>query len=167
MNIFEIVHGSSTLSLCPFHLTLQYLRLHTHLHTHLCTAYSWLAWWDMSYNCFDDSYKLLANVCCKAVSFEVGDFLITCLQHELWPKYSFTTLQARAMGPSHIINKLGSIAYIPDLPVKLGISSIFKGILEPPCLPFGATRVPKLPFCPHPHTNMGWVGWLVCGIFQW
>ena len=73
----------------------------------------------------NDSYKLLANVHCRDTSFEVGDFLMACVWLEPLPKHFHKKLHARAMGPYQIIKKLGSNAYVLDLPEYLGISSIF------------------------------------------
>jgi len=69
------------------------------------------------------------------------------------------------MGPYQIIKKLGSNAYMLDLPDDLGITHIFnvedltlyRGTFEPPSLPFSAsagTQVPKLPTFPQSHTDI-------------
>ena len=114
----------------------------------------------------NDSYKLSANVHRRDTYFEVGDFVMTCVQPESLPKHFQKKLLARAMDPYPLIRKLGSNAYVLDWPDNLGISHIFyvedltfhRGTFEPPCLPLSAstgTGAPKLP--PHPHTDTGGV----------
>jgi len=61
----------------------------------------------------------------KAVNFEVGDFVMTRIRFKRLPKNSLKKLHAYAIGPYHILRKLGSNAHILDLPSSLGISPIF------------------------------------------
>jgi len=86
----------------------------------------------------------------------MGDFVMARIQPERLPKHSHQRLHARAMGSYQIVRKLGSNAYVLELPDNLGISPIFnvehltlhRGIFEPPNLPFSAaagTQVSKLP----------------------
>ena len=75
------------------------------------------------------------------------DFVMASIRPECLPKQSHKKLHARAIGPYQIIRKLGSNAYVLDLPDNLGISLIFnvedltphRGSFEPPSLPFGAS----------------------------
>jgi len=74
-------------------------------------------------------------------------------------------LHARAIGPYQIIRKLGSNAYVLDLPDNLGISSILnvedltfhRGTFKRPSLPFGASpsiQVPKPSTFPQSHIDI-------------
>jgi len=101
----------------------------------------------------------------RAVNFNEGDFVITRIRPERFPKNSLEKLHARVTGPYQIIRQLGSNAHVLDLPDSLDISPIFnvedltlhQSTFEPPCLPFGvstSTQVPRLPPLPQPNTNI-------------
>lgn len=62
----------------------------------------------------NDNYKLSVDVRRRDISFEVGDFVMTCIRPERFPKHSHRKLHARAMGPYRIVRKFGSNAYVLD-----------------------------------------------------
>jgi len=64
-------------------------------------------------------------MCCRAMNFEVDDFVMARIQPEQFPKNSLKKLHARAMGPYQITWQLWSNVYVLDLPDSLGISPIF------------------------------------------
>lgn len=86
------------------------------------------------------------------------------IRPERFPKHSFKKLFARACGPYRILKRLGSNAYLIDLPPDLSISPIFnvedltlhRGTFEPPTFSASVTggsatssvSVPKLPPVP-------------------
>ena len=51
--------------------------------------------------------------------------VLVCLKPERFPSGSFTKLHARRAGPFQVIKKMGSNAYVIDLPSDFGISPIF------------------------------------------
>ena len=113
----------------------------------------------------------------REISFEVGDFVMAWPEH--LPKHSRKKLHARAMGPYQIIKKLGSNAYVLDLPDNLGISPTFnvddltlhRRTFEPRSLPFfgasASTQIPKLPTFPQSHWHWGCARWWVRVVFSW
>jgi len=113
----------------------------------------------------NDSYKHSVDMHRRAANFEVGDFVMARIRPERLPRNSLKKFHARAMGPYQILRKLGSNAYVLNLPDSLGISPIFnvedltlhRGTFELPCLPFGvsaSTQVPRLPPLPQSQTNI-------------
>ena len=113
----------------------------------------------------NDSYKHSVDMHRRAANFELGDFVMARIRPERLPRIALKKLHARAMGPYQILRKLGSNAYVLDLPDSLGICPIFnvedltlhRGTFEPPCLPFGVsigTQVPRLPPLPQSQTDI-------------
>lgn len=108
-----------------------------------------------------ESYAASANAKCKDRQFEVGDMVLIRLRPEQFPPGSFTKLHARRTEPFRVKKKLGSNAYVIDLPPDFGISPIFnieditefKG--DSTALPTATT--PKAPNAPTlrvpPHTT--------------
>ncbi|KAG6778073.1 hypothetical protein POTOM_017918 [Populus tomentosa] len=72
-----------------------------------------------------ESYAASANARRKDRQFNNGDMVLVRLKPERFPSGSFTKLNARRAGPFHVIKKLGSNAYVIDLPSDFGISPIF------------------------------------------
>jgi len=87
-----------------------------------------------------DTYKLAANAHRRPQEFQEGDFVMVRICPERFPKQSFKKLHARSMGPYRIIKKLGSNAYLIELPADMHISPIFnvsdlspyRGTFSPP-----------------------------------
>ncbi|KAK0583827.1 hypothetical protein LWI29_003545 [Acer saccharum] len=72
-----------------------------------------------------EEYAAHANLRRKNVQFNVGDQVLIRLRPERFPPGSFTKLHARRAGPFPILKKLGSNAYLIDLPVEYSFSPIF------------------------------------------
>ncbi|KAG6761264.1 hypothetical protein POTOM_034472 [Populus tomentosa] len=72
-----------------------------------------------------DSYAAAANTKRKDRQFNSGDMVLVRLKLECFPPGSFTKLHARRAGPFQVTKKLGSNAYVIDLPSEFGISPIF------------------------------------------
>ena len=95
--------------------------------------------------------------------FNVGEYVMICIHPERIPKTFSKKLYARAKGPYSIIRKLGSNAYLLDLPNDMDISPVFnveyllpyRGTIESSTLPSsvspgelskGASTVPSLQY---------------------
>ena len=91
----------------------------------------------------NEEYKLTANVHHRYKEFSVGEYVMVRIRPERIPKTFSKKLYARAMGPYSIIRKLGSNAYLLDLPNDMDISHVFnvegllpyQGTFEPSTLP--------------------------------
>ena len=111
----------------------------------------------------NEEYKLAADVHRRSKEFNVGDHVMVRIRLERIPKTFSKKLYARAMGPYSIIRKMGSNAYLLDLPNDMDISPVFniedllpyRGTFEPSTLPSsvsagdaskGAPTVPSLQF---------------------
>ena len=111
----------------------------------------------------NEEYKLAADVHRRSKEFNVGDHVMVRIRPERIPKTFSKKLYARAMAPYSIIRKMGSIAYLLDLPNDMDISPVFniedllpyRGTFEPSTLPSsvsagdaskGAPTVPSLQF---------------------
>ena len=90
-------------------------------------------------------YKLAADVHRISKEFNVGDYVMVCICPERIPKMLSKKLYVRAIGPySSIIRKMGSNAYLLDLPNGMDISPVFnvedllpyRGTFKPSTLPF-------------------------------
>ena len=73
----------------------------------------------------NDEYKLVVDVHCKSKEFNVGEYVIVRIRSKRIPKTFSKKLYARAMDPYSIIRKVGSNAYLLDLPNDMDISPIF------------------------------------------
>ena len=60
----------------------------------------------------------------RSKEFNVDEYIIVCIRPERIQKTYSKKLYARAMGPHSIIRKLGSNAYLLDLPNDMDISPI-------------------------------------------
>jgi hypothetical protein len=76
------------------------------------------------------SYVAVANAKCKDRQFHAGDMVLVRLRPERFPPGSFTKLHAHRACPFQVTKKLGSNAYVIDLPSDFGISPIFKGNVD-------------------------------------
>ena len=91
----------------------------------------------------NEEYKLAADMHRRSKEFNVGDYVMVCIRPERIPKTFSKNLYARAMDPYYIIRKLGSNAYLLDLPNDMDISPVFniedllpyRGTFEPSTLP--------------------------------
>jgi len=72
-----------------------------------------------------NSCAAIANIKRRDQQFIQGDMVLVHLRPERFPPGSFTKLHARRAGPFQITKKLGSNAYVIDLPTDFGISPIF------------------------------------------
>ncbi|KAL6315687.1 hypothetical protein AAG906_005779 [Vitis piasezkii] len=66
-----------------------------------------------------------ANAKHKDRQFNEGDMVLVRLRLERFPSGSFTKLHARRAGPFRVTKKLGTNAYVIELPSKFGISPVF------------------------------------------
>ena len=79
----------------------------------------------------------------RSKEFNVGDYVMVRILPERIPKTCLKKLYARVMGPYSIIRKMGSNAYLLDLPNDMDISLVFnvedlipyRGTFEPSTLP--------------------------------
>ena len=111
----------------------------------------------------NEEYKLAADVHRRSKEFNVGDYVMVRIRPERIPKTFSKKLYARAMGPYSIIRKMGSNAYLLDLPNDMDINPVFnvedllpyRGTFEPSTLPSslsageaskGAPTMPSLQF---------------------
>ena len=91
----------------------------------------------------NEEYKLAADVHHRSKEFNVGDYVMVRIRPKRIPKTFSKKLYARAMGPYSIIRKMGSNAYLLDLPNDMDISLVFnvedllpyRGTFEPSTLP--------------------------------
>ena len=91
----------------------------------------------------NEEYKLAVDVHRRSKEFNVGDYVMVRIHPERIPKTFSKKLYARAMGPYSIIRKLGSNAYLLDLPNDMDISHVFnvedllpyRGTFEPSTFP--------------------------------
>ena len=73
----------------------------------------------------NEEYKLTADVHRRFNEFNVGEYVTVRIHLERIPKTFSKKLYARAMNPYSIIHKLGSNAYLLDLPNDMDISHVF------------------------------------------
>ena len=73
----------------------------------------------------NEEYKLAADVHRRSKEFNVGEYVMVHIHPERIPKTFSKKLYARVMGPYYIIRKLGSNAYLIDLPSDMDISHVF------------------------------------------
>ena len=80
----------------------------------------------------------------RSKEFNVGDYVMVHIRPERIPKMFSKKLYVRAMGPYSIIRKMGSNAYLLDLPNDMDISHVFnvenllpyRGTFEPSTFSF-------------------------------
>ena len=73
----------------------------------------------------NEEYKLAADMHRRSKEFNVGDYVMVRIRPERILKTFSKKLYARAMGPYSIIRKLGSNAYLLNLPNDMDINPIF------------------------------------------
>ena len=73
----------------------------------------------------NEEHKLAANVHSRSKEFNIGEYVMVRIRLERIPKTFSKQLYVRAMGPYSIIHKLGSNAYLLDLPNDMDISNVF------------------------------------------
>ena len=73
----------------------------------------------------NQNYKNLANSRRRTKEFAEGDHVMVRLKPERFPPGTLKKLHARGARPFKIIKKVGSNAYVLELPPELGISSTF------------------------------------------
>ena len=111
----------------------------------------------------NEEYKLAADVHRRSKEFNVGGYVMVRIRSERIPKTFSKKLYARVMSPYSIIRKMGSNAYLLDLPNDVDINPVFnvedllpyRGTFEPSTLPSsvsageankGAPTMPSLQF---------------------
>ena len=73
----------------------------------------------------NEVYKLGADVHRRSKEFNVGEYVMVCIRPEKISTTFSKKLYVRTMGPYSIIRKLGSNAYLIDLPNDMDISHVF------------------------------------------
>ncbi|KAA8516297.1 hypothetical protein F0562_016590 [Nyssa sinensis] len=73
----------------------------------------------------EEEHLASANAKRKDRQFTEGDMVLVRLRPERFPPGSFTKLHARRAGPFRVTKKLGTNAYVIDLPSDFGISPVF------------------------------------------
>ncbi|PKA46655.1 hypothetical protein AXF42_Ash021271 [Apostasia shenzhenica] len=73
----------------------------------------------------NEAYKKLADAHKRLQEFSEGDYVMIRVRLERFPSGVVKKLQARGAGPFKILKKLGSNAYVVDLPSDFGISTTF------------------------------------------
>jgi hypothetical protein len=112
-------------------------------------------------------YKVQADSRRRHLEFAVGDYVMIRIRPERFPSGTVKKLQARSAGPFKVLKRIGSNAYVIELPSDYGISSTFniedlvayKGpatipddpFTEPPLPPPLALTLTPSPQTSHPH----------------
>ncbi|KAI9174969.1 hypothetical protein LWI28_025455 [Acer negundo] len=73
----------------------------------------------------NDNYKLVVEVHRRPLEFGEGDFVMVHICPARFPPHSVKKLHAHAIGPFRVLKRLGSNAYLLDLPADLTISPMF------------------------------------------
>ena len=76
-------------------------------------------------NLNNEIYQKLANSRKRAKEFNLGDYVKIRLRPKRFPSGTLKKLHARGAGPFKMIKRIGSNAYVLELPPELGISSTF------------------------------------------
>jgi hypothetical protein len=97
-------------------------------------------------------YKVQADSRQRHLEFAVGDYVMIRFRPEWFPSGTIKKLQARSAGPFKVLKRIGSNAYVIELPFNYGISSTFN--IEDLVAYKGSTTIPDDPFiepplCPH------------------
>ena len=93
-------------------------------------------------------YKQNADSHRRVQEFAEGDYVMVRLRPERFSPETVKKLHARGVGPFKIIKKIGSNAYVVDLPSDFGISSTFN--ITDLVAYKKSTRIPSEPFEPEP-----------------
>ncbi|KAL7148069.1 hypothetical protein ABFS83_06G152600 [Erythranthe nasuta] len=103
----------------------------------------------------NEKYQRSANAHRTFREFSVGDFVMVRVRPERFPQGISKKLQARSVGPFKILKRVGSNAYVLELPSDMGISSTFNvdDVIPPndsiqPSLPFSTSEF----LLPTPHS---------------
>ena len=70
-------------------------------------------------------YKKLADTHRRAREFQEGDYIMITVRPEWFPSGTVKKLQSRGAGPFRVLKRVGSNAYVVELPDDYGISSTF------------------------------------------
>ena len=70
-------------------------------------------------------YKPQVDLHRRDLDFDVGDYVMIRIKPKRYPSGTFKKLQARSASPFKVLKKLGSNAYVIDIPSDYGISSTF------------------------------------------
>ena len=73
----------------------------------------------------NEAYKKLADSQRQVKTFIEGDYVMIRLRPERFPPGTVRKLHARGAGPFRVVKRVGSNAYVLELPPELGISSTF------------------------------------------
>jgi hypothetical protein len=76
-------------------------------------------------NSSNEHYKLSADTHRRFREFQPGDDVMVRIRSDRFPPGSVKKLHARSIGPHKIVKRLGSNAYVVDIPPTMGISSTF------------------------------------------
>ncbi|PRQ29559.1 putative nucleotidyltransferase, Ribonuclease H [Rosa chinensis] len=91
----------------------------------------------------NEQYKKAADVHRAFKEFSAGDFVMVRVRPERFSKGKAKKLQARSIGPFKVLQKVGTNAYVLELPPEMGISSTFN---VEDLLPYREPMVSMLPF---------------------
>ena len=73
----------------------------------------------------NNQYKIQVDSRRRHLEFDVGDYVMIRIRPERFPSGAVKKLQARSAGPFKVLKRIGSNAYIIDIPSTYGISSTF------------------------------------------
>uniref|UniRef100_A0A2N9GB76 RNA-directed DNA polymerase n=1 Tax=Fagus sylvatica TaxID=28930 RepID=A0A2N9GB76_FAGSY len=89
-------------------------------------------------------YKVQADSRRRHLEFAVGDYVMIRIRPERFPSGTVKKLQARSAGPFKVLKRIGSNAYVIELPSDYGISSTFN--IEDLVAYKGPATIPDDPF---------------------
>jgi hypothetical protein len=89
-------------------------------------------------------YKVQADSRRRHLEFAVGDYVMIRIRPERFPSGTVKKLQARSAGPFKVLKRIGSNAYVIELPSDYGISSTFN--IEDLIAYKGPATIPDDPF---------------------
>uniref|UniRef100_A0A2N9IG07 RNA-directed DNA polymerase n=1 Tax=Fagus sylvatica TaxID=28930 RepID=A0A2N9IG07_FAGSY len=89
-------------------------------------------------------YKVQADSRRRHLEFAVGDYVMIRIRPERFPSGTVKKLQARSAGPFKVLKRIGSNAYVIELPPDYGISSTFN--IEDLIAYKGPATIPDDPF---------------------